>query len=103
MKENSFLLFYYTCMWPLASEIPLVLFNTVSCYKCFGYWVIALSTCVVACFVEQSIDSLPVFNLESCSLTFDFLSVESLEEKGGFLGVSCTFNELLTVPWFNFL
>ena len=74
------------------------LFNTVSCYKCFGYWVIALSTCVVACFVQQSIDSLPVFNLGSCSLTFDFLSVESLEEKGGFLGVSCTFNELLTVP-----
>ena len=62
------------------------LFNTVSCYKCFGYWVIALSTCVVACFVEQSIDSLPVFNLGSCSLTFDFLSVDSLEKKGRFLG-----------------
>ena len=76
------------------------LFNTVSCYKCFGNWLIALSTCVKACFVEESVDSLPVFNLGFCSVTFDFWSVESLEEEGDFFEVSFTFNEPLTVPWF---
>ena len=76
------------------------LFNTVSCYKCFGHWFIALSTYVEASFVEESIDSLPVFNLGFCSVTFDFWSVESLEEEGDFFGVSFTFNEPLTVPWF---
>ena len=76
------------------------LFNTVSCYKCFGHWFIALFTYVETCFVEESIDSLPVFKLGFCSVTFAFWSVELLEEEGDFLGVPCTFNELLTVPWF---
>ena len=32
---------------------PSDLFSTVSCYKCFGHWFIALSTCVEPWFVEE--------------------------------------------------
>ena len=71
------------------------IFNTVSCYKYFGNWLIALSTCVEACFVEESVDSLPVFNLGFCSVTFVFWSVESLEEEEDFL--ECLL--LLMNPW----
>ena len=48
------------------------LFNTISCYKFFGHRSVALLTCVETCFVEESIDSLPTFNLGFCSVTFDF-------------------------------
>ena len=56
------------------------LFNTVSCYKCFGCWFIALSTYVEACFVEKSIDSLPIFNLEFWLVTFDLWSYSKNRE-----------------------
>ena len=56
------------------------LFNTVSRYKCFGCWFIALSTYVEASFVEKSIDSLPIFNLEFCSVTFDLWSYSKNRE-----------------------
>ena len=48
------------------------LFNTISCYKFLGDRSVALLTCVETCFVEESIDSLPTFNLGFCSVTFDF-------------------------------
>ena len=47
--------------------------------------VTALCTYAKACFVEESIDSLAVFNLGFCLVTFDFWSVEPLEEEGDFL------------------
>ena len=56
------------------------LFNTASCYKCFGCWFIALSTYVEACFVEKSIDSLPIFNLEFWLVTFDLWSYSKNRE-----------------------
>ena len=67
------------------------LLYTVSCYKCFWQWFIALCTSVEACFFEESIDSLSIFNLGFCLVTFDFWSVESLKEEGDFLRVSCFF------------
>ena len=48
------------------------LFNAVSCYKILGHWFIALSTCGETCLVEESIDSLPIFNLGFCSVTLEW-------------------------------
>ena len=90
----------FTCDLQHQKFLWFILFNSVSCYRCFGHCFIALSTYAEPCFVEKSIDALPVFNLGFCLVTFDFWSVESLEEEGDFLGVSCAFNELLTVPCF---
>ena len=101
-RTVSYCFIIFTCNLQHQKFLWFILFNPVSCYKCFGHCFIALSTCAETCFVEEGIDSLPVFNSRFCSVTLDFWSVESLEEEGDFLGVSCTFNELLTVPWFFF-
>ena len=78
------------------------LFNAVSSYKFFWHWSIALSTCVEACFVEESIDSLPILNLEFCSVTFDFLFVESLKEEGEILEVKYNVNLFKVRKKFHF-
>ena len=70
------------------------LFNTVSCLNVFGHLFIVVSTCMGTLFVEESIVSLPIFNLEFFPLlsfrvgnddekviiTFGFLYVESLKK-----------------------
>ena len=65
--------------------------------------------CAKACFVEESIDSLAVFNLGFCLVTFDFWSVEPLEEDGDFcifvrecLVLSTSFCLYLDLCCFNF-
>ena len=93
------------------------LFNTVSCLNFVGHLFIAVSTCIEACFVEESIYFLPIFSLGFCPLlsfsvgkddekviiTFDFGSMESLEEEGDFLGVICTFSCAFDCTLVNFV
>ena len=89
------------------------LFNTISCLNFVGDLFISVSICIGACFVEESTDSLPIFNLRFCPLLsfrvsnddeniiikFDFWSVESLKEEGDFWERSVLFRELLAAPW----
>ena len=44
------------------------LFNTISCLNFVGDLFISVSICIGACFVEESTDSLPIFNLRFCPL-----------------------------------
>ena len=61
-RTVSYFFTVFTCDLQYQIFFWFILFNTVSCYKCFGHCFIALSTCAEDCFVEESIDSLPVFN-----------------------------------------
>ena len=83
-RTVSYCFTIFTCDLQHQKFLWFILFNTVSCYKCFGHCFVALSTCAEACFVEESIDSFPVFNLGFCLVKFDFWSMESLEEEGDF-------------------
>ena len=44
------------------------LFNTVSFLSAVGHLFVAVCTCTGTCFVEESIDSLPIFKLRFCPL-----------------------------------
>ena len=65
MNKNSFFCFtIFTCD---QQDLKLLwFFNTVSCFKFLEHWFNAISTCIGTCFVEKSIDSLPIFNLRFC-------------------------------------
>ena len=98
-----------TCDLQHQKFIWFISFNTLSCYKCFGHCFIVLSLCAEVYFVEESKDSLAVFNLGFCLVTFDFWFVESLEEDGDFcifvrkcLVLSMSFWLYLDLFCFNF-
>ena len=78
---------------------------------------IVVSTFTRACFVEESINFLPIFNMGFCPflsftvseddekviIRFDFWSVESPEEEEDFLGVMCTFSWAFDYTLINFV
>ena len=93
------------------------LFNTVSCLNFVAQLFIAVSTCIGACFVEESMYFLPIFSLGLCPflsfrvgkddekviITFDFWYVESLQEERDFLGVIYTFSWAFDYTLDNFV
>ena len=90
-RSVSYCFTIFTCDVQHHKFLLFILFNTISCYKCFGH-------CWRKCRFLSSI----LFGILLSYIWFFVCGVTW--RRGRFLdfceAVSCTFNELLTVPWF---
>ena len=93
--------FYFTILTCDLQDLELLGFiQYIFYYKFFGHKFIILSTYVEACFVEEWIDSFPIFNLNFSPLHLIFDLWSHLKKRKNFWECFVLSNELLTVPWF---